>query len=233
MNFAARGTDFGVDWVDVTIEPHHAEQFTNQDVRIYEATIPPGTATLFHRHTRDTLYVITAGGRFRSEEPGHQIPGTRLGRSTPLSRQLWWMATRSLAGGWVTMPTGTIVAQPHRTHPLIHRVIGHPPNTTAIRMLGVELHRERPASAPLVGARGIRTECQGPPWPAYRLNTPADAQPQDLTLAGGAVLVVVAGSTTVQHDGQVHHLQPGQARWLPPGHNAIQSRSMNAVLIPL
>jgi hypothetical protein len=233
MSFADHGSGFGVEWVDVTVEPHHAEQFANKDVRIYEATIAPGTATLFHRHTRDTLYVITAGGRFRSEEPGHQIPGTRVGRSTPLRRQLWWLATRKLGGKWVRMPTGTLVAQPHRTHPLIHRVIAHPANTTAIRMLGVELQRERPASGPLAGAAGIRIENHGTPWPAYRLSTPAGAQPQHVTLTGGAVLVVVAGSAAVQHKVEVQRLQPGQARWLPPGENAIRSSSLDAVLIPL
>lgn len=87
MNPTDHGSDFGVEWVDVTIEPHHVEQLANQAVRIYEATITPGTATQFHRHTHDTIYVITAGGRFRSDEPGHQITGTRVGRSTPLPRQ--------------------------------------------------------------------------------------------------------------------------------------------------
>ncbi len=233
MNLTDHGTDFGVEWVDVTIEPHHVEQFANQAVRIYEATIAPGTATQFHRHTHDTIYVITAGGRFRSDEPGHQIIGARVGRSTSLSRQLWWMATRKLAGGWVRMPTGTLVAQPHRTHPPIHRVIAHRTNTTAIRMLGVELHRERPVSAQLARAASIRIEHRRAPWPAYRLNTPPDDQPQQLTLAGGGVLVVVAGSAEAQHDGHVHHIEAGQANLLPAGQTAIRSRAMDALLIPL
>lgn len=233
MTFADHSADFGVDWVDVTVEPHHAEQFANQAVRIYEATIPPGTATLFHRHIRDTLYVITAGGRFRSEEPGHQMAGTRMGRSTPLRRQLWWLAIRKLGGSWVRMPTGTLIAQPHRTHPLIHRVIAHPANSGPIRMLGVELQRERPVSTRLHGAPGIRVENGGAPWPAYRLSSPPDGQPQHVMLAGGGVLVVVAGSATVEHNGEVRELQSGQARWLAPGGNSIRSSRMDAVLIPL
>ena len=227
MNLTDHGTDFGVDWVDVTIEPHHVEQFANQAVRIYEATIAPGTATQFHRHTRDTIYVITAGGRFRSDEPGHQIAGT------PLPRQLWWLATRKVAGGWVRMPAGTVIVQPHRTHPLIHRVIAHPANAAPIRMLGVEVHREQPVSAQLASASGIRIEHRSPPWPAYRLSTPSDHQPQPVMLAGGGALVVVAGSAAAQHHGQVHHLEAGQAHLLPPGQTAIQSRGMDALLIPL
>ncbi|MGB9305258.1 MAG: hypothetical protein WCB92_16710 [Mycobacterium sp.] len=236
MNLTDHGNDFGVEWVDVTIEPHHVEQFANQAVRIYEATIAPGIATQFHRHTHDTIYVVTAGGRFRSDEPGHHIPGTRVGRSTPLPRQLWWLATRKLAGGWVTMPTGTVIAQPHRTHPLIHRVIAHPTNAAAIRMLGIEPHRERPVSAPPASAPGIRIEFGGPPWPVYRLSTLSDHQPQQVTLAGGGVLVVVRGSAAAQRQGQVHHVEAGQACVLSPGPStieSIESRGMDALLIPL
>lgn len=131
------------------------------------------------------------------------------------------------------MPTGTLIAQPHRTHPLIHRVIAHPANAAAIRMLGVELRRERPVSAQLARAAGIRSEHRGAPWPAYRLSTPPNDQPQKVTPAGGGVLVVVAGSATAQHHGQVHHLEAGQAHLLPAGQTAIQSRRMDALLVPL
>jgi hypothetical protein len=236
MSLKDHGKDFGVEWVDVTIEPHHAEQFANQAVRIYEATIAPGTATEFHRHAYDTIYVVTAGGRFRSDEPGRQIPGTRVGRSTPLPRQLWWLATRKLAGGWVKMPTGTLIAQPHHTHPLIHRVIAHPTNAAVIRMVGVELHCERPVSAPPASASGIRIEHPGPPWPAYRLSMPSDHRPQQVMLAGGGVLVVTKGSAAAQLRRQVHHVKAGQACVLSPGPSTIEStasRGLDALLIPL
>ena len=62
----------GIDWVEVNDEPNHVEQFRNDAVRVYEARIDPGTATLYHHHSLDTIYVIMAGGRFRSEEPVHQ-----------------------------------------------------------------------------------------------------------------------------------------------------------------
>ncbi|SOX54824.1 hypothetical protein MAAFP003_3503 [Mycobacterium ahvazicum] len=231
MTIVDKGTDFGVDWVDVTIEPHHVEQFGDADVRIYEATIAPGAATMFHRHTFDTLYVVTAGGRFRSEEPGRQKPGTRPGRSTPLLRQLGWLFARKVRGGWISMPTGTLIAQPHRTHPLIHRVVGNPGNAAPIRMLGVELHRDRPVSDVLPGGPGIRVENPGHPWPAYRLTGPAEGGPLEVTLAGGGVLVVVAGTATVEHNGQA--LGPGQAVRLPPGRHALGPGPMEAVLIPL
>ena len=65
-------------------EPNHVELFRNDAVRVYEARIDPGTATLYHHHSLDTIYVIMAGGRFRSEEPAHQKSSTKLGRSVSL-----------------------------------------------------------------------------------------------------------------------------------------------------
>ena len=133
------------------------------------------------------------------------------------------------------MPTGTLIAQPHRTHPLIHRVIAHPTNAAAIRMLGVELHRERPVSAPPPSAPGIRIEHRGPPWPVCRLSRLSGGQPQQVTLAGGGVLVVVTGSGAAQHHGEVHHVEGGQAHVIPPGPGTIEpigSHGMDALLIP-
>ena len=46
-----------VDWVDVSAEPNHVEQFRTDVVRVYEVTINAGMATLYHRHDRDTVYV--------------------------------------------------------------------------------------------------------------------------------------------------------------------------------
>jgi hypothetical protein len=78
---SASGSLPGVDWVEVNDEPNHAERFRNDAVRVYEARIEPGTATLYHHHSLDTIYVIMAGGRFRSDEPMHQKSSTKLGRS--------------------------------------------------------------------------------------------------------------------------------------------------------
>ena len=94
-----RDAGISVDWVDVSAEPNHVEQFRTDVARVYEVTINAGTATLYHRHDRDTVYVITAGGRFRSQEPGHQRSRTSLGRSTGLGSQLRLLATRLTQDG--------------------------------------------------------------------------------------------------------------------------------------
>jgi len=55
----------GVEYVKVNDEPNHVERFKNDWVRVYMATIAPGTNTLYHRHCENTLYIavepVTAG----------------------------------------------------------------------------------------------------------------------------------------------------------------------------
>jgi hypothetical protein len=43
--------------VEVENEPTHPELFRNEWVRVYAGILAIGNCTLFHRHTRDTLYV--------------------------------------------------------------------------------------------------------------------------------------------------------------------------------
>jgi hypothetical protein len=216
-----------VDWVDVSVEPHHVEQFHAAGVRVYEVTIDPGTATQFHRHDRDTVYVITAGGRFRSEEPGHQRSRTSLGRSTSLLSQLRLLATRTVHG-WLRMANGTVILQPHHAYPLIHRVLAHPSNAGPIRMVGVELQPDYHAPTQVAG---LRVEKHGPRWRVYRLRLNA-GKTTTLTLPGGGVLVVVTGSIAFT-DGQnaVH----GSVHQLPRGTVSLRSsdaQAFDAVIVP-
>jgi hypothetical protein len=52
----------GIEYVEVNDESNHVERFKNDWVRVYMATIAPGTKTLFHRHRENTLYVAVENG---------------------------------------------------------------------------------------------------------------------------------------------------------------------------
>jgi hypothetical protein len=221
---------FDVDWVDVSVEPHHVEQFRAAGVRVYEVSIDPGTATQFHRHDRDTVYVITAGGRFRSEEPGHQRNRTSLGRSTSLLSQLRLLATRT-AHGWLRMANGTVILQPHHTYPLIHRVLAHPSNAGPIRMVGVELPADYHPPGPITQVAGLRVEKNGSRWRVYRLRLNA-GKTTTLTLSGGGVLVVATGSVALPDGENAVH---GSVHQLPCGTVALRSsdaQAFDAVIVP-
>jgi hypothetical protein len=228
---AQHDPELGVDYVAVDDEPNHVEKFRSGGVRLYEATIPPGRATEFHRHDRDTLYVILAGGRFRSDEPGQQHAGTRLGRSVTRPRQLRWLVRRALTG-WLTMPTGTLLVQPHAAHPLIHRVIAAATNPLAIRMFGIEMHNAVHLST-RAGLRGdgIHVEYLDPRYTVYRLHLAPDGR-RPVALPNGGVLVAVAGTADVA-DGRA---VTDAVTWLDPGTPTIRSTApepLKALLVAL
>lgn len=225
--------EIGVDWVDVSAEPNHVEQFRTDVARVYEVTIVAGTATLYHRHDRDTVYVITAGGRFRSQEPGHQRSRTSLGRSTPLHTQLRLLITR-LANGWLRMPSGTVVLQPHKAFPLIHRVHAHPSNPGPIRMVGVELQSSYRPPGRMGRVAGLRVEKRGARWLVYRLRLDAGTA-TTFTVAGGGVLIVVAGTAELSGVSGSRDAVVGSAHQLPHGAVTVRASgtgALDAVVVP-
>ncbi|KAA8946943.1 hypothetical protein [Mycobacterium sp.] len=218
-----RGHDFGADWVDVSIEPWHVEQFQTQGVRVYEVTIPPGGRTTFHRHTRDTTYVVIAGGRVRSQE-------LRPRRAGLVHR--WGMVAAGLGRRWERLPTGVVVLRAHRRRPLIHQVTAHPANTGDVRLIGVELPSEHRCSAVLSESATVRREHPGAPWPVYRVRVDPGGE-TGVALPAGGVLVVVDGTASLTLPS--HLVTSGQARWLGSGTVSIRAhpgRDLDAVVVP-
>lgn len=222
-----------VEWVDVSVEPNHVEQFRTDVARVYEVTIKAGTATQYHRHDSDTVYVITAGGRFRSQEPGHQRSRTALGRSTGLLTQLGLLTAR-LSGRWLQVPNGTVILQPHKDFPLIHRVHAHPANQNAIRMIGVELRTGHPAPSRIGRIAGLRVEKHSSRWLVYRLRLDAGTT-TTFTVTGGGVLVVVAGAARWSGSSGGQDAVQGSAHRLPHGAVTVSSSgtdAFDAVIVP-
>ncbi len=50
-------------YVEVADEPLHKEVYADRYFRAYLATLTPGQATCYHRHSEDTLYFVIKGGR--------------------------------------------------------------------------------------------------------------------------------------------------------------------------
>ncbi len=205
----------GIDWVEVNDEPHHVELFRNDAVRVYQARIDPGAATLYHHHSLDTIYLIMAGGRLRSEEPVRQKSSTKLGRSVSLPTKLVWGIRRALTFGTLQLPAGTFLMQYHRAHPLIHRVLASSENAMPIRMLGVELHATSHPSV-LSTSSGVRLEYADEHARTYRVQRGACEWTDILQLAHGAVLTVIAGTGVLSIEDTEQHLPAGSVRWIAP-----------------
>jgi dihydroflavonol-4-reductase len=208
----------GIDWVEVNDEPNHVEQFHNDAVRVYEARIDPGSATLYHHHSVDTIYVIMAGGRFRSEEPARQKSSTKLGRSISLPTKLGWGIRRTLTGGTLQMPAGTFLMQYHHAHPLIHRVVASSENAAPIRMLGIELHETSNPSVLATGA-GVRLEYGDEHARTYCIRRKAGERTGILRTAHGAVLAVITGTGVLSIEGDEQPIDTGSCSWIAPTTN--------------
>ena len=189
----------GVAYVEVNDEPHHIEQLRNAYVRVYLATIEPGTCTLNHRHRVNTLYIVMSEGFSTSEEPGNQKQRTGVGRSIPVTTKLTWWAKRKLARTF-RLPTGTVLMQYHAEFPLTHRLCAASDNDQPIRMLGIELltdpHRPRD-HPPELGTLPI--EYHDGQATVYRIDLAHKQRTGRLHPGRPGLLVIVSGTAQLQH----------------------------------
>ena len=204
-------------FVEVADEPNHVEQFKNDFVRVYMATIPPGTKTLMHRHVENTLYVVIEGGVNSSDEAGKQdklVVG--LPRSTPLSRKLAWATTRLLFGS-MRLQKSQFFFQYHRSRPYIHRVSAPADNERPLRLIGVEI------LAHAAGAGGDAPDMQAFPLDyvdneifVRRIRIAAKGSTGPGRVGLPSLLVIIAGRGRLRDAAgaaEVNELSRGETRW--------------------
>ena len=86
-----------VNEVEITAEPHHHLALENAYVRAFNVEVPPGQATLMHRHRHDYIYVVL--GR---TEISNQVEG-----KPPVAMKLQDGETHSLDGGFAHIAAST------------------------------------------------------------------------------------------------------------------------------
>lgn len=64
--------------VEITAEPHHHLAIENRSVRVFEVEIPPGDATLLHRHRHDYVYVSLGAAQISNQLEGKPPVTTKL-----------------------------------------------------------------------------------------------------------------------------------------------------------
>ena len=57
--------------VPVLNEPRHHVKFENKYVRVIDASVPIGDATLFHTHSIDNVPIAISGGKLKTQLAGH------------------------------------------------------------------------------------------------------------------------------------------------------------------
>jgi nucleoside-diphosphate-sugar epimerase len=208
----------GVEFVEVNDEPNHVERFSNDWVRVYMATIAPGTKTLYHRHRENTLYIAIEGGIHHNDLPGTQKQRSiGLPRSLRLTTKVGWLLRRLLFGT-VDLPTSTMVMQYHRDFPIIHRICASPKNGDPMELLGIEVfrHPARRKDTPL-DASGFALEYTDAELTVYRIRLDAGSSTRHRLISGPSLLVVTTGSgrlSTGNDSASSFALNAGGARWL-------------------
>ncbi len=76
--------------VEITAEPHHHLALENAYVRAFKVEVPPGQATLMHRHRHDYIYVVLGRTEISNEVEG----------KAPVTMKLQDGETHSLDGGF-------------------------------------------------------------------------------------------------------------------------------------
>jgi len=56
--------------VEITAEPHHHLVLTNDEVRVFDVEVAPGSETLMHRHPHDYIFVQLGATEFANEVAG-------------------------------------------------------------------------------------------------------------------------------------------------------------------
>ncbi len=215
-----RGKACAQGWVEVADEPDHRELFANAFVRVYVAFIRPGRETLYHRHDKDTFYVVLEGGRnYSSLLPGSKAGAYVFPKSISLTRKIRWLLTRSLFG-WTYLPKSACVLMLNDGNPIIHKVRGSETNRSEMRMMGIEFLKpggpKRPASA---AVQSLPVDYEDDTVRVHRLKFPNALKYLDAPVCFTGLVIALEGSVRIEESSAggaervVHDLKEGNLLW--------------------
>ena len=193
------GTPSAQDWVEVAAEPNHEEIFRNGQIRVYMAVIRPGEDTLYHRHDKDTLYVVLEGGKNYSTT----LPGTRnvkyvLPKSISLLQKVKWLFTRSIYG-WTDLPKSVYLLMHNEGNPVIHKVRGAEDNPSDMRMMGIEfLNPGGHHGCGSAGTQSLKVDYEDNTVRVFRLKFPSDLHHMKEALCFMGLVIVLKGDIRIE-----------------------------------
>jgi hypothetical protein len=210
MSRDGKGVPIVQDWVEVDAEPAHGEIFKNEKIRVYIAVIRPGEETLYHRHDKDTLYVVLEGGRNYSTT----LPGTKnvkyvFPKSISLVQKVKWLFTR-LIYGWIHLPKSVCVVMHNEGNPVIHKVRGAEDNPSDMRMMGIEfLNPGRCCGRGSAGTQSLKVDYEDHTVRVFRLKFPSDLHHMNEALCFMGIVIVLKGDIRIEAS------SPGDSELVP------------------
>jgi len=126
-------------YVEVNDEPLHVELFRNKYIRLYNASLSPGAATMFHRHCEDTIYIVHEGGVISTEIfPGSEKSPASFPKSFGLFQKAL-MGIRLVTTGSIRLPKSLFFSILSKDQPIVHRAVASAKNTKNMELMGVEI----------------------------------------------------------------------------------------------
>jgi hypothetical protein len=220
MAGAARKAVRTEDWVEVTDEPHHQEIFNNEHIRVYIAVIRPGRETLYHRHDKDTLYVVLQGGKnYSTALPGSKGVNYVFPKSIRLTRKIKWLLTRTIFR-WTYLPKSVYLLMHNDGNPIVHKVRGSADNPSDMRMMGIEFLRPGGQDRSLsIGTKPLAVDYEDDTVRVHRLKFPSDRKHIEGAVRFMGILIVLKGTVRIEasspNDSEVvtHDLKEGNLLW--------------------
>jgi hypothetical protein len=199
MSKDGRGTQNAQDWVEVDVEPDHGEIFKNEQIRAYIAVIRPGEETLYHRHEKDTLYVVLEGGKnYSTILPGTKSVNYVFPKSIRLTQKVKWLLTRSIYG-WTHLPKSVYVLMHNEENPVIHKVRGAEDNPSDMRMMGIEfLNPGARHGCGSAGTQSLKVDYEDNTVLVFRLKFPSDLHQMREALCFMGLVIVLKGDIRIE-----------------------------------
>jgi len=199
MSKDGKGTRNAQDWVEVDVEPDHGEIFKNEQIRAYIAVIRPGEETLYHRHDKDTLYVVLEGGKnYSTPLPGTKSVNYVLPKSIRLTQKVKWLLTRSIYG-WTRLPKSVYVLMHNEGNPAIHKVRGAEDNPSDMRMMGIEfLNPGARHGCGSAGTQSLKVDYEDDTVRVFRLKFPSDLHHMKEALCFMGLVIVLKGDIRIE-----------------------------------
>lgn len=179
-------------FVEVDCEPLHKEEIKNDLIRVYRAVLEPGKGTEFHRHSKDTIYVVLEGGKISTQKmKGTPSCPTILAKGVTISKKLA-LVFEKIFSKYLSLDKGFIFYMANKEYPVIHRATTSTGNCEDMDLLGIEIlfsNKGRFTLSNSYGRREIETE----EVIISRLNLKPGQLLPDLSVEEISLFIVISG----------------------------------------
>lgn len=180
-----------LEYVEVRDEPRHRHRFENERIRLYDVLIPPKDTSLFHRHSRNTVYLVVQATTLNTQLPGAAPFAARIKQSA-------------------------VTYTPQATTPVIHAV-GNIGEQDA-RLIGVEMKEpEKPFSRSPLEIDHLTLDQTFPGLRVYRVRlAPGGSTSQIKGNFDGVLISITKATIATDATGSESSssLEPADWRWL-------------------